>query len=313
MEVKRKKTALRLLAGFLFLSLLVQSAGLPGAAVGVASEARGRFSPEGTEIQTTVPGAEGNSTGDAENFTEGNESMTEGEDGSRRLSRSQLLRAGASDHRRYMTGYPDGSFHPKENMTRAEAVAMLHNLLAAELGQAELGRAEFAPRYTDVPSEGWYQAALENLTKRGIVSGFPDGSFGPNRSMTRAEFAALISGFVNEPGEASARAFPDVQSDAWYYPHLQKALSHGWFVGDNQGKFRPEDPIIRAEVVCVMNKMLHRRADQGYVNRHPQTLTPFSDVHAKDWFFYHVAEATNHHRFDRLSNQNECWTQVYSD
>ncbi|MBN2796781.1 MAG: S-layer homology domain-containing protein, partial [Clostridia bacterium] len=87
------------------------------------------------------------------------------------------------------------------------------------------------------------------------VYGYPDQSFGPQRSVTRAEvatmFAKILKLNIEYTGE---QKFSDVKEGEWYYPYVQAIARTGLFVGDTNGSFRPNDPISRGEMATVFAK-----------------------------------------------------------
>jgi len=78
-----------------------------------------------------------------------------------------------------------------------------------------------SPAFTDI-SGHWAEDTIERFADKGIISGFPDGSFRPNRLVTRAEFAAIVTRAFELNEEASFE-FPDVDPGAWYYEYLKFA------------------------------------------------------------------------------------------
>ena len=106
------------------------------------------------------------------------------------------------DHDQYLFGYPDGTFGPGLNMTRAEAAQMFYNLLVDQDVTAK-------PVFDDVPEEAWYAEPVNVMAKLGIVEGVGDDKFEPNREITRAEFTAMAMRF------AEARLAGRTSSPTW--------------------------------------------------------------------------------------------------
>lgn len=90
---------------------------------------------------------------------------------------------------RAMVGTPDGKFQPNKNLTRAEAVQILFNLCSRIEAKAPSA-------YTDVKRGSWYCAALDAVTEKGLVKGYADGSFKPDKKVTYEEFAAMIANYI---------------------------------------------------------------------------------------------------------------------
>ncbi|MGD0152914.1 MAG: S-layer homology domain-containing protein [Thermacetogeniaceae bacterium] len=93
---------------------------------------------------------------------------------------------GAARAAGYLQGYADGTFHPEQGVSRAEAAALLEKAFSPQ-GSATV------VNYTDVSSSYWAAGAINHLASAGVVSGYPDGTFHPERIVSRAEAAALLN------------------------------------------------------------------------------------------------------------------------
>jgi uncharacterized lipoprotein YddW (UPF0748 family) len=103
-------------------------------------------------------------------------------------------------------------------------------------------------RFSDIQNH-WARLFIEALAQRGIVSGFPNGTFRPNNSMTRAEFAAIIGKAFSRPLKRQYVGFVDVPSTYWAAAVIKKAYETGFISGFPDNRFRPEDRITRAQVL----------------------------------------------------------------
>ena len=204
------------------------------------------------------------------------------------------------DHIQYLFGYPDGTFGPENNMTRAEVAQMFYNLLLDQ-------DVEITKTFDDVPANAWYAKAVNTLASLDIISGVGDNKFEPERSITRAEFTAMAMKFA-VGGEEGENIFSDVDEDDWFYDAVVNSIQYGWIHGYGDGTFRPQNPITRAEVTAIVNNMLGRAADEDFVDEHAEDLTPFSDIE-KHWAYYHIVEATNDHDYTKPSS-GENWTKL---
>ena len=201
------------------------------------------------------------------------------------------------DHVAYMTGYPDGTFGPNRNMTRAEVAQMFYALLLNKNVTTTVA-------FSDVSADAWYAKAVNTLASLGMVSGYPDGTFHPDAPITRAEFATIALAFAYEPLTASCN-YNDVPTSAWFYTYVAQATTYGWIGGSN-GYFRPNDNITRAEVSVIVNNMLGRAADEDYVDAHAGDLVTFPDVRSSFWAYYSIMETVNDHEYVKL-NGLEDW------
>ena len=204
------------------------------------------------------------------------------------------------DHIQYLFGYPDGTFGPENNMTRAEVAQMFYNLLLDQ-------DVTITKTFDDVPANAWYTKAVNTLASLDIISGVGDNKFEPERSITRAEFTAMAMKFA-VGGEEGENIFSDVDEDDWFYEAVVNSIQYGWIHGYGDGTFRPNNPITRAEVTAIVNNMLGRAADEDFVDEHAEELTPFSDIE-KHWAYYHIVEATNDHDYTKPSS-GENWTKL---
>ena len=204
------------------------------------------------------------------------------------------------DHIQYLFGYPDGTFGPENNMTRAEVAQMFYNLLLDQ-------DVEITKTFDDVPANAWYAKAVNTLASLDIISGVGDNKFEPERSITRAEFTAMAMKFA-VGGEEGENIFSDVDENDWFYDAVVNSIQYGWIHGYGDGMFRPNNPITRAEVTAIVNNMLGRAADEDFVDEHAEELTPFSDIE-KHWAYYHIVEATNDHDYTKPSS-GENWTKL---
>ncbi|MET3618081.1 Rib/alpha/Esp surface antigen-like repeat protein [Peptoniphilus olsenii] len=208
-------------------------------------------------------------------------------------------------HNAYMSGYPDGTFMPNGNMTRAEAAAILTRLL--NLPVADIN----APNFTDTPS-GWYNAYINAIVKAGYMSGYPDGSFKPNAKITRAEFAQLIKNIGNE--NTTVAPFEDIKGH-WAEDAINKAFGNGYITGYPDGTFKPDGNITRAEATVICNKMFDRKVDiigQLTDLSNVGSIKLFKDVDSSHWAYFEIMEATNDHRFYRrtIGLVEENWTEI---
>ena len=211
-----------------------------------------------------------------------------------------------TDHYQYLIGYPDGNFGPNKGMTRAEAATMFTRLL----NERPIKWRHYNAGLSDIRPGDWYANTVGYAVQRGIVSGYPDGSFKPNKPITRAEFAAIASRF-DALAQGNAVAFSDLAPSHWGYNAIRSAATKGWISGYPDNTFRPEQAITRAEVTAITNRMLNRHADLYWIDAHPSEVIRFGDVKRSDWYFEPIMEATMGHDFIRdRDKKTEHWTGI---
>jgi hypothetical protein len=106
--------------------------------------------------------------------------------------------------------------------------------------------------FSDIANH-WAKDCILALSQRNIVNGYPDGTFRPNLSLTRAEFAALMyAAFPDAPAQRPPVSFPDVPSSHWATQAIQWGYTRGFFSGFPDGTFQPNRPISRLQAVLVL-------------------------------------------------------------
>lgn len=205
------------------------------------------------------------------------------------------------DHKEYLHGYDTGLFGPNNDMTRAEAAQMFYNLLLDK-------DVPITVNFSDVPADAWYATAVNTLASLGLVEGVGNNEFAPDRAITRAEFTVIAMRFTN--GDVSGEnIFSDVSTNDWFYDQVVGSIQYGWITGYEDGTFRPNTTIARAEVTTIVNRMLGRSADEDYVNQHEDDLRLFPDVSTDYWAYYQIVEATNAHDYTKEGN-TESWSKL---
>ena len=101
--------------------------------------------------------------------------------------------------------------------------------------------------------------------------------------------------------------FDDVSDGYWAAEYIKDAAIHGWVEGYGDGTFRADDPIDRAEVVTIVNRLLGREADEDYIADNLRKLNTFPDVSRKHWAYYAVMEAANAHT--AVLGESESWSK----
>ena len=201
------------------------------------------------------------------------------------------------EHIRYIQGYPEGTVRPDSNITRAEVAAIFWRLLKnPEKEQAVTNS------FHDVNGREWYAQAVNYLASIDIITGYDDGSFQPNRNITRAEFAAMISR-VDDLEDNATQPFGDVSEDYWASSYIISAYLKGWINGYPGMVFLPENHITRAEVAKIVNYMIGRGIKIEDISS--QFCNQYSDLPITHWAFAEVAEASIDHDYERLSDGYE--------
>lgn len=202
-------------------------------------------------------------------------------------------------HGAYIVGYTNGTFGPEKNMSRSEAAAIFARLLADKLDEHIPGGG--GVRFRDIEPGDWYAGYVQYLTGYGVAVGYNDRTYRGEDAITRAEFTAMAARFFDVYGDGAEdimeqyEGFDDVSDGYWAAEYIKDAAIHGWVEGYGDGTFRADDPIDRAEVVTIVNRLLGREADEDYIADNPRKLVSFPDVSRRHWAYYQVMEAANGH------------------
>lgn len=212
-----------------------------------------------------------------------------------------VLGLDTDDHIAYVYGYPDGTVRPNETITRAEVTTIFYRLLTSAR-RDEIFTSENS--FRDVNSSLWYNKAASSMAAGGYIQGYADGTFGANKPITRAEFVCLAARFATKTtGFAS---YTDVDNGHWAARSIAICASNGWVQGYEDGTFRPDQPITRAEAMTIINRMLGRGVSKGYVCK---GAARFTDNDPGSWYYYEILEATNDHEY-RNARPFEQWIRA---
>ena len=206
-------------------------------------------------------------------------------------------------HEEYIAGYPDGTVRPDGKITRAEVSAIFARLTENS------APANYSPKFSDVRAYDWFCDSVMKLSNKDIIKGYPDGTFKPNKSITRAEFAVIASKYIKNP-KAADETFSDVPMNHWAKDAIAKVKAEGWISGYTDGTFKPDAPITRAEAVSIVNRMFDRAADGEFVREHGFEIKKFNDLTDKHWAYYEIMEAVHTHDYERIDKRTERWDKI---
>lgn len=229
-------------------------------------------------------------------------------------------------HKNYIKGFPDGTFGPEKDITRAQVATIIARAILPGFKEgADYGN---IGGYTDVTGH-WAASAIAYCSKYGVFKGYDDGTFQPNRSISRQELALVVARLdgVTPAGEIP---FTDAdQVSAWARDGVYTAYTKGLIRGYDDKTFRPLDNISREEAVTIFNRYLKRGVNaEGLADLTPylkgeakgeegKSYMVWPDVPEKRWSYYDVIEASNDHEFYYVDETNETppehWTGCWID
>ena len=164
--------------------------------------------------------------------------------------------------------------------------------------------------FTDVAAEKWCNNAISTLFSIGIIDGYGDGAFRPDGPITRAAFTKMAVNFFDYHVKDYDGRFTDVEGDAWYAGYIQAAAELKLIEGFDDGTFRPDDCITRAQACAIINRTLGRVPDADRMSIRPLVTWPDCDEDA--WYYADMMEATNSHDYQWITvggEKTEKWTE----
>lgn len=140
--------------------------------------------------------------------------------------------------------------------------------------------------FSDVGTSYKFYKAVKYLRDENVVSGYDDGTFKPESSVSRVEALKMIfEAFDIELSDGSNLTYPDVDNIAWYADYVATAKVLGIADGYTDGTFKPADPVNRVEFLKMLFKAVEFNADPVVIG------DPYDDVSNLDWFAAYVNSA----------------------
>lgn len=152
------------------------------------------------------------------------------------------------------SGVSETQFAPSQSMTRGMLVSVLYRFN----GTSHTGSSPFA----DVSSDAWYGNAVSWAYANNLVSGVSDTSFAPNTPITREQAAVMLARYLKFSGVALESGTPDFQDTASISGYAKESVGAmqkaGLLSGDNEGNFRPDAQITRAEIASIFMRLCQK-------------------------------------------------------
>jgi len=208
---------------------------------------------------------------------------------------------GAERHTSYLTGYADGSLKPYDGITRGQVATIFFRLLSNS------DRTKYWSQtndFSDCSADLWCNNAISTLANMGIIDGYQDGTFRPNAKITRAQFAKIALGYFKASEKSYQGTFSDVAADAWYCSYVEGAAAAGLVQGFEDGTYRPNAYITRAQACVIVNRALGRNPHEDYLLEKSELMT-WTDCDSDDWFYADMMEATHSHTAKWMSVKGE--------
>lgn len=196
----------------------------------------------------------------------------------------------AYTHRPFILGYPGGEVKADAPLTRAEAAAIIARA-SADFDSTKTYTANFS----DVPADHWAANYIAFVYEKKIVTGYEDNSFHPSSNIKRSEFATIMQRYLGIELNEDA-SFVDVTKDHWAVAYIGACKDAGLINGYENGEFRPENEITRAEAVKILNRAADRAPTPASIDKYiAEKGVPFTDLDSAKWYFYEILEAAFPH------------------
>ena len=200
----------------------------------------------------------------------------------------------------YIVGHNDGNVYPNGLISRAETATVFFRLLKDEVRDGNLLTSN---TYSDVPDDHWANTAISTMTGLGIVQGCSTDTFDPNAPPPARNLRPSTPG--STPARAAIRKLSPTLMGIGR-SSISRATELGWIKGFEDGAFRPDSYITRAEAITMINQVLNRIPEEN--SDLPAGMNTWPDCNPGDWFYLAVQEATNSHVFQHKAGNYETWT-----
>jgi len=207
-------------------------------------------------------------------------------------------------HHAYMIGDNEGNIRPNSSITRAEVATIFFRLITDDYRAQMWAQTNAFP---DVHLNNWFNNSVSTMTNANVFTGMPDGTFQPDRAITRAEFAVAMTRFFEGLPMHGQTMFPDIRNH-WAVAEINAAARMGWVTGMPSGNFEPDRPITRAEAAALVNRILGRlpRTANDLL---PGMVTWPDNADTNTWFYMYIQEASNSNEFVmQLDGIHKTWT-----
>lgn len=161
-----------------------------------------------------------------------------------------------------------------------------------------LAETEMLP-FKDVTMDNPNFQAIVALKEKGIISGYPDGTFKPNQVVNRAEALKMIYGIDNLNAWSAADGaifggateevtFKDIDKNAWYFEYLQRAMNDGVVKGYPDNTFKPDQTVNTVENLKMLLEHTFLRVNPGAIDSQEYLLPAYADVSKQEWYSPYV-------------------------
>ncbi len=182
----------------------------------------------------------------------------------------------------FFTGYPDKTFKPEDTITRAQMATVFSRILGLEDKEVTIDN-----KFSDIDNH-WAKKKILRVAEYGLINGYPDGTFRPNKKMKRGEIASIINKYWElqgfEPNINDAN-ISDINKH-WAKKLILALYNHRFVDLNSDGNFNPNAPLKRVDVAQILNRITDRPLKKSDVQK-------FKDVPKSYWGFNEVNTASS--------------------
>lgn len=218
-----------------------------------------------------------------------------------KVEKAEEVPVSLETHKAYIAGYEDNTLRAEGNLTRAEAAAMVTRLAGLDLSDNSM------PAFKDMQKNAWYFRYINAAVKANMLDA-DNGMMRPNDKITRAEFAKMLAAIDKE--NSSVSKFDDIKGHR-YEKEINKIYGNNRIEGYEDGSFRPDAYLTRAESAAFLNRMFNRIADKVAYAGLEDNLARFKDFDSSKWYYDEMVEATNSHELTRRGKASDKYGRVY--
>ena len=170
------------------------------------------------------------------------------------------------------------------------SIAVKDGYVYVATGEKKIGVISNSLQFSDISEDYWAYDAIRYLSELGIINGYPDGTFRPEKSVTRAEFAKMLALAMNlDPrcDDTLPEIYVDVHAGDWFCPYVTAVVKAGYMRGYGGGRFGPNNKVKKEEILTTIVRV------KGWTLINPSTPT-FPDVSKSHWSYRYIETALQH-------------------
>jgi hypothetical protein len=178
-----------------------------------------------------------------------------------------------------MQSVTGGSNQSSSQSSQAEASTQMSEGVSTETQQRQTSMARRSSQvsFSDISESYWARGFIMELAQRGILTGFPDGKFYPDKPVTRGEFAALLASVFKQTKVRDAMSFRDVSASYWAYEGIREAYEMGFLGAASGSQFKPYQSLTRLQILSALAKGLNYTSSSSSIE---QILAVYRDAGA---------------------------------